>query len=409
MPPRPTTLRDALLSLGVRADDLSALEHWAPYSGLGLAERIYRSGLASDHLLIEALVALGATDATARVLSGLPHPAALGAFSRALATKFRALPLEVDRRIVVVALLDPSDTMALEKLSLTSGVVIEPRACRPRVLFEALARAYDVVATKPDGAFLLSRRQQGEDPNLADVDDEDPPAPAASVVGANNGPGLTPPLPPPASSTAGPSVSFASSSSAASTQRPGVDLRPAHSPRVVPDARTAEAAQAGAVVAGRDTLPPMVLSMLVPPLRCCSLFLVRPGIAVGWDVMTSTGRLSTVLVRDVLVPLTAESVLATATSTRRIAVGNARDPTTLERSLFRLLRLPPPRSFVTLPILVGEDVTTLLYGDRDDGDIDDALLDEMRRVGTALGDALAPLQAAGLLGSGIGRFHSPGG
>ncbi len=391
MSARPTNLRGAFLSLGVRADDLDALERWPPYAGLGLAERIYRSGLASDQQLLEALVALGATDATARVLAGLPLPAALGAFSRALATKHRALPLEIDRRRVIVALLDPSDTHALEKLSLTSGVVVEPRACRPRVLFEALARAYEVAAVKPDGVFLLSRRQLVEGSTLGDAGDVDAAhARPEGVVDQGTGPrpvGATRPV--------------LASSSSSSSPRLDVDRRPAQCPSVAPDTRGAQTTSVVDAVAGRDTLPPMVLSMLVPPLRCGALFLVRPRIAVGWDVMTSSGSLSTVLVRDVLVPLTADSVFAEATSTRRIAVGNARDPTTLERSVFRLLRLAPPRAFVVLPILVGDDVTTLLYGDRDDGEIDDGVLDEMRRVGTGLGDALAPLQAAGLLGGDV--------
>jgi hypothetical protein len=177
------------------------------------------------------------------------------------------------------------------------------------------------------------------------------------------------------------------------------DLRPALSPRIDESALSAvRALPIADALAARDSLPPMVLGLLVPPLRCCALFVVRQNIAVGWDARTSTGTIATADVRDVLVPLTAHSVLQQAALTRRVALGNARDPTTMERTLFRFLRLPPPRSFAALPILVGDDVTALLYADRDDGVIDDVLLDEMRRVGSALGDAVAPLAAAGLLG-----------
>jgi hypothetical protein len=398
-------LRDALVDLGVSPDDIDALEKWQPYTGLGLAERVYRSGLVSDHRLVEAFVSLGATDATSKILVGMPSPAALGAFPRALAAKHRALPFELDRRRVVTALLDPSDTVALEKLSLTSGVIVEPRACRPRVLFEALARAYGLTVVRPDGAFLESRRTAAP---LVDPDLE-----AAIAITESLSPTFPKPRPEPSSSAkvalAEPAISFATTATTTTTARasseasaqastPHLDLRPAHSPGVSSTTEVDRAVRAEAV-AGRDTLPPMVLSMLVPPLRCCALFLVRARVAVGWDVMTRAGSLSTTLVRDVLVPLTAESVLATAVTARRVAIGNARDPSTTERSLFRLLRLPPPRCFVALPIVVGDDVTTVLYGDRDDGEIDDGLLDEMRRVGSALGDALAPLHAAGLLGS----------
>lgn len=421
MSSRPSTLRDALIALGVKADDLDALSAWAPYRGLGLAERVYRAGLVSDHRLLEAFAALGATDATARVLAGTPPPAALGAFTRALAEKHRALPLEIDRRRLIVALLDPSDTTALEKLSFTCGLVIEPRACRPRVLFEGLARAYDLAVVRPDGAFLESRRAPA--PASEDVGFDLPPpstdalatlfskqrpadasSPMARVLmeaadvaaGAgidididvaaddDHGDGSAPPTP----------------RSALLLPRCASDLRPALTPRVDESAlRAVRALSSSDVVAARDSLPPMVLGLLVPPLRCCALFVVRQNIAVGWDARTTTGTIATADVRDVLVPLTAGSVLATAAETRRVALGHARDPTTMERTLFRFLRLPPPRSFAALPILVGDDVTALLYGDRDDGVVDDVLLDEMRRVGSALGDAVAPLAAAGLLGT----------
>lgn len=414
MSSRPTTLRDALIALGVKADDLDALAAWAPYKGLGLAERVYRSGLVSDHRLVEAFAALGATDATARVLSGTPPPAALGAFTRALAEKHRALPLEIDRRRLIVALLDPSDTATLEKLSFTCGLVIEPRACRPRVLFEGLYRAYDIVVVKPDGAFLESRRA---------------PAPASEDMGFDLPPPSTDALatlfskrPADASSpmarvlreaadvAAGEGIDIdvgdddatdvPTPRSALLLPRRASDLRPALTPRIDESALSAvRALPVADALAARDSLPPMVLGLLVPPLRCCALFVVRQNIAVGWDARTTTGSIATADVRDVLVPLTADSVLQTAARQRRVALGNARDPTTMERTLFRFLRLPPPRSFAALPILVGNDVTALLYADRDDGVIDDVLLDEMRRVGSALGDAVAPLAAAGVLGA----------
>jgi len=414
---RPSTLRDALIALGVKAEDLDALQAWAPYKGLGLAERVYRSGLVSDHRLIEAFAALGATDATARVLGGTPPPAALGAFTRALAEKHRALPLDIDRRRLIVALLDPSDTATLEKLSFTCGLVIEPRACRPRVLFEGLYRAYDIVVVKPDGAFLESRRAPAPASEDMGFDLPAPSTDALATLFAKQRPAdasspMARVLREAADVAAGEGIDIdvgddgdddtdpPTPRSALLLPRRASDLRPALTPRIDEAALGAvRALPVGDVVAARDSLPPMVLGLLVPPLRCCALFVVRQNIAVGWDARTTTGGIVTADVRDVLVPLTAESVLATAARTRRVALGNARDPTTMERTLFRFLRLPPPRSFATLPILVGDQVTALLFADRDDGVIDDVLLDEMRRVGSALGDAVAPLAAAGLLGA----------
>lgn len=413
MAPRHASLRDALTALGVKDDDLEALLLWVPYKGLGLAERVYRSGLVSDHQLVEAFAALGATDATAAVLSGTSPPAAVGAFSRALADKARALPLAIEKRRLIVALLDPSDTTTLEKLSFTCGLVIEPRACRPRALFEALARAYDVAVVKPDGAFLESRRARppaaGED---AGFDLPPPSTDAAARVFVRQGVAdATSPMAKVLTEAADAAAGVATEitvgddddrqdapRSALFLPRRALDLRPATSPRL---SERALAGLAGVArddaLRARDSLPPMVLSMLVPPLRCCALFVVRKNIAVGWDVLGAAAGIGTAEVRDVLVPLTADSVLATALRRRQVALGEARDPTTMERTLFRFLRLPPPRSFCAVPVIVGDDVVALLYADRDDGVIDDVLLDEIRRVGSALGDALAPLAAAGLL------------
>ena len=408
------SLHDALITQGVAPDDLAALMAWPPYRGLGLAERVYRSGLVSDARLVEALVSLGATDATPLVLAATPPPAALGAFTRALAQRHRALPLSIERRRLVVALLDPGDAATLEKLSHVCGLAIEPRACRPRVLFERLARAYDAVVVKPEPGFLHSRR-------------------AALVAAAADADDVGRDLPPPSTDAAlqvlvrrghvNVSTSPMARALAEVADMVGAqdaieidlsdddddnahrrlpadgphDLRPASSPSLSQAAIAELRAGHTDVVAARDSLPPMVLRLLVPPLRSCALFVIRSNIAVGWDVRTANGAISTATMRDVLVPLTADSVLATAYQQRHVAVGRARDPSTMERTLFRLMRLAPPRSCIALPVLGGATVEALMYADSGDAVIDDALIDELRRVGSALGDALAPLLAAGML------------
>jgi len=406
------TLYDALIEQGIVKDDLDALLTWPPYKGLGLAERVYRSGIVSDHRLVEAFAALGATDGTAQVLSGTPPPAALGAFSRNLAEKHRALPLAIAGRRVIVALLDPSDTATLEKLSFTCGLIVEPRACRARVLFEALHHAYDCAVVRPEHAFLASRKGKGTpagDDNGFELPPPSTDAAARTFKASRTADERTSPmarvLAEAAAIGAGAGIDVVlddddDEPTSPLLPRRATDLRPASSPRLSDEALKAIAQSRHADVMGaRDSLPPMVLRLLVPPLRTCALFVVKKNIAVGWDVLSTEtpGRPGTGIVtadfRDVLVPLTADSVLSSAFHAARASLGRARDPTTMERTLFRFMRLPPPRSFAALPVLVGDDVTALLYGDRDDGGIDDGVLDDMRRVGSALGDALAPLSA----------------
>ncbi|MDP2339382.1 MAG: hypothetical protein Q8O67_00380 [Deltaproteobacteria bacterium] len=397
------TLREVLLELKlVDAADLEALEAWAPYRGLSLVERIYRAGVVPDQKLVSAFTVLGATDGTTHVLAGLPPPAALGAFNRALAEKHRALPLSVDKRRLVVALLDPADVNTIEKLTFSCGLIIEPRSCRPRALFEAMARAYDLPVIRPDGAFLESRRSLqragGDDAGF----DLPPPSieAAARFFGnrraADAGSPIANAL---LEAVDGIDVNLDDEPPRRSLLEAGSarDLRPARTPLI--DPRTLDDVARNPprdLLAARDSLPPQILRLLVPPLRTCALFLVRKNVAVGWDVKTDDDAISTGDIRDVLLPLSAPSVLSEAVVVRRASHGNPRDPTIMERTLFRFMRRPPPRAFSALPVLTGDDVIAVLYLDRN-GPIDDALVDEVRRAGAALGDALAPLAAAGAL------------
>ncbi|HEY1097707.1 MAG TPA: hypothetical protein VGF99_02220 [Myxococcota bacterium] len=415
-----TPFKAALIGLGVSPADLEALEAWPAYRGLGLAERVYRSGLVSDARLVEAFVGLGAVDATTIVLAKSSPPAALGAFSRALAERHRALPLAVERKRLVVALLDPGDTATLEQLSFICGLVIEPRACRPRVLFEGLAAAYDIAVVRPESAFLEHRR-----PRRAPADDDagfDLPPPstdagqhvvtridskrftrphdaspmarvltqAAEAVRSDEGDAVVIEL---IDRKARPSTH--GTFDLLSTRPPSRSFAPQRA-RVDDDALSRLTLPTDNVRA-RDALPPRALSLLVPPLRCAALFVVNGNLAIGWDARTDDGHLDVDVVRDVLLPLTADSVLRDAIVARRAAIGRARAPTTIERMLFRLLRLPPPRSFATQPVIVGGEVVALLYADSSDSELTDLDLDDLARVARALGDALAPLVAAGAL------------
>lgn len=404
------TLKDALISMGVSSADLDALEVWAPYRGLGLAERVYRSGLVSDARLVEAFVGLGAVDATSSVLHKTPPPAALGAFTRTLAERHRALPLRVERTRLVVALLDPSDAATIEKLSFTCGLVIEPRSCRPRVLFEGLAAAYDVVVVRPEPAFLASRSLKRMGPGVED-DGFNLPPPSTDAMAhfvaprvdsnrfakADVGSPMARMLAEAAElasatqpvhfvedrrssstfallSTA--AVSSASLVPAIATTPRSAPLAPGAAPSTPPThATTTHATTTPRVRTGPD------LASVVPPLRCCAVFQVRDNIAVGVDVRTAVVDGATPeVIRDVLVPLTAPGVLSTAVSSRRVAIGNPRDPTTMERTLFRFLRLSAPRSFCAVPVVRDGNVIAVIYADRDDSSIDALDLDELREL-----------------------------
>lgn len=389
----------------ISEEDLAALEQWAPYEGARLAERLYRSGLVSDAQLCELFVALGATDGTAELLAG-PPPAALGALSRSIAERRRAVGLRVERGRLVVAMLDPADTESIEKISFFTGLAVEPRAVRPRVLFHALQRAYGIPPVLPDAAFLASRNDIGvfAEPPHSDGGFDRLPAPSPDIPERMFG------AVPKHLSPADPRSPLARSVMAASgvgvTEEPPIstlavellrDTRPARTPIVDEDALAAlrRHLPPGSAIEARDSLPPQVLRLLVPPLRTAVLFLVRGNVAVGWDGRAEDrGRDA---IRDVLLPLTAPSTFQRALEWQRVAVGNAADPTTVERILWRHLGLAAPSSLAVLPILVGSAVHALLYIDRAEGMLDDVHVDAARRAGHALADGIAPFVAAGVL------------
>jgi hypothetical protein len=403
------TLKDALISMGVSSADLDALEVWAPYRGLGLAERVYRSGLVSDARLVEAFVGLGAVDATTSVLHKTPPPAALGAFTRTLAERHRALPLSVERTRLVVALLDPSDAATIEKLSFTCGLVIEPRSCRPRVLFEGLAAAYDVVVVRPEPAFLASRTLKRMGPGVED-DGFNLPPPSTDAMAhfvaprtdsnrfakADVGSPMARMLAEAAelaSATVpahviGGDVSTTSHTAFVEERRSSSTfalLSTAAVPALAPAIAAAPRATPAPVTTSKASVQaPAELTQVVPPLRCCAVFLVRDNVAVGSDVRTAVVDGATPeVIRNVLVPLNAPGVLSTAVQNRRVAIGNPRDPTTMERTLFRFLRLAAPRSFCAVPVIRDGAVVAVLYADRADGNIDALDLDELRELASA--------------------------
>ncbi|HEY4221369.1 MAG TPA: hypothetical protein VGO62_08495 [Myxococcota bacterium] len=424
-------LRRTVLAKGYASEgELAALEAWPAYGEARLAERLFRSGLLSDQQLVDAFTALGATDGTSELVHGQPAPAALGAISRLLAQKHRALPLRVERSRLIVAMLDPADDDGLEKLAWFCGLAVEPRAVRPRILFQALSEAYGVMPVRPDSVFLAHNRGHRDDfvepPHSgADsvVDGEVLPAPSADIPHRVFG---TP------EATADPYESPLARSVIAvcrevidwnRERRVGEDVdEDAHergtslslerlSERERGDAPIDQSALAAiarslpapSALAARDQIPPRILDVLVPPLRSAVLFLARGSVAVGWDGKAQsslTGVSSRGAIRDVLLPLTAPSAFARAFQWQRIAVGNAADPTTTERILWRHLKQEAPSSFAVLPMLsstAGVPPGALLYVDRAHGMIDDDLVTAIQSALDTLAHAVSPFVVSGTL------------
>lgn len=385
--------------------ELEAVLAWREFEGAGLLERLYRSALVSERALLDLVVSVGAQDGTAELLAEAPSPAALGALTREIAARCRAVPLRVDPPRLIVAMLDPGDTDALEEMAFFAGLAIEPRAVRASALFKALHDAYGVPELWPDRSFrsraLPSRVSDDEAKEAAEGDAPLPP-PGLRLPDVRIGPTAPRASAPPAARSDPTLSPLAAGLAAAAGESPRLSQRPGLLDVPAPSAPAPRATEGLAMeddaekrTAGRDSLPPQVLPLLVPPFRSAVLFLIREDVAVGWD-----GRapgVETEDVRGVLLPLTAESAFARAKEWGMVAAGTAQRPSTVERMFFRFLRVYPPETFAVLPITVGDAPVALLYVDKERGTLDDDELASARQVGSTLADGLAPLVADGRL------------
>lgn len=109
--------------------------------GEGLAEAIVAGGL-DEGALVAQFAREGLRPVDEAILDELPEADLLDRIPRAMAEAFLALPLASATTGVIVAMVDPSDTYALEQLSLRLGSAILPRAARLSALRNAITRAF---------------------------------------------------------------------------------------------------------------------------------------------------------------------------------------------------------------------------------------------------------------------------
>jgi hypothetical protein len=396
------TWRSSILERGLLDEQaLAAVESWPDFEGATLIERLYRSGLVSEGAIVEMLVAGGAQDGTSALSDVDPPPAALGALTRDVATRCRAVPFAVKPPRLLVGMLDPADTSALEEMSFLSGLVVEPRAIRPSVLFGALAAAYDAAVVKPEVDFRArALRTKVSDAEQSDLERSGAVLPAPGVPlpdvkvrpkvirhAESSGSSV---VADPGSSPLAAGIVAATGDEQPTERRPGLlEGAPPSAPRPPSPEGLAMVEDAEQRMAGRDSLPPQVLPVLSPPFRCAVLFLVRDDVAVGWD--GKAPGVTTSDVRGVLLPLTGESAFGRAREWGMVAAGTSQRPTTIERMFFRFLRVYPPETFAVLPIVVGDQTVALLYVDVERGPIEEEHLASAKQVGQTLAEGLAPL------------------
>lgn len=167
----------------VTEDQLRRIEGWYDLLDRSLVEKCYRSSLISDDELLRILVDQGAVDASQTLADAPPVDAALGALSRELAERHRALPLSVSPNEVVIGMLDPFDNLALKQIRAFAFLPVKAVAVRASLLFPALTKAYGVEEISPvddPAQFLSDEVPEEKQPKLERF------APAPVEVAGNN-------------------------------------------------------------------------------------------------------------------------------------------------------------------------------------------------------------------------------
>lgn len=135
-------LGELLLEAGLLdGDQLERAIEEQKQSGIMLGAALLKLGLVSEHDLLGLLhkqlrLAVVDLDSTA------PDEGALGKIAEDLARKYLAIPLEIGRKSLTVAMADPMNVAALEDLRFHAGMFIQPVLAAPSQILAAIDRYY---------------------------------------------------------------------------------------------------------------------------------------------------------------------------------------------------------------------------------------------------------------------------
>lgn len=196
-------LRDVLIEQGlVTVEEMEAAEGEEASSGKSAWRVLLEQGRLKEEDLVQARAAqVGMPYVDARTVQ--PHPEALAAVPAEVARRQGVLPLRFDGDVLVVAMAEPANHLALDELAQVSGRQITLAAAYRADLATAINRAYaggeaaSLQAAALQGAALQGAASPGPTPQAATV--QPPPAqpvtpgPAPTAPGV---PGTVPGVPP---------------------------------------------------------------------------------------------------------------------------------------------------------------------------------------------------------------------
>lgn len=359
--------------------------------------------LDADALTVYLGLELGIPIATRAVLDRAKR-AAVRLLSPELAERFVCVPLLVQDRALVAAIKDPLDLLALDELSMQTGMRLIPRVA-PELRLHYYVERYFGVPRPKRYADLGERVVEVRRPSADSV--EPPPPPLPGLPPPSRKPAQPPAAPAPAlrpvpASTAPPPDEdelaiemeaepgeVAQVAAAAPPSRPQRPSKPPPSlvgsaPLTFEDA-TAHMTQ----VSSRSEVADVLLGFARTLFDVGVVCMVRDDLAFGWKGFGPD--LDDDRVETLLLPLDTPSIFRIAIETDDLFVGPT-PPSAIHGHLFKILRTSAPAQAVVAPVLIRDRVVNLVYGHRSgDKELPEAELEHLRRLADDAAQAYARL------------------
>lgn len=269
-------------------------------------------------------------------------PQVTGLIPADMATRYRVIPIEVERRRMTLAMTDPTDLEAIDAISFYTGMIVSPIVC-PELLLNRLHEKYYGVRPKPrpfvPAPSKLPQQESSESSPPRNGQPAHPSSPSNSVINEYELPLFD---------------DFEGFHSLEGDQFDELYLKPAYYTSASLEQVSRELADAR----NRDAIADTVLRFLGIAFPVEAFILVRADSFNGWKAHVRGEEIKAFL--DFTAPISEPSVLSHVCSSRSFFLGPPPD-TPVNRDLSRLLGGKREGHALVLPLVLLDRVVSMLY------------------------------------------------
>lgn len=263
-----------------------------------------------------------------------------------MATRYRVIPIETEKRRLTLAMTDPTDLEAIDAISFYTGMIVSPVVC-PELLLSRLHEKYYGVKPKPRPSSFAATKQ----PESV----QSPPEKAEPPAAPRNKTDSPPPSPEGVEDYELPLFDdFEGFHSLDGDQFDDLYLKPTYYSSASLEQISRELADAR----NRDAIADTVLNFLGIAFPVGAFILVRQDTFAGWKARVKGEEVKAFL--DFSAPLNEPSVLSLVHTSRTFFLGPPPD-TPVNRELLRLLGGKTEGHLLVIPLILLDRVVSMLY------------------------------------------------